>query len=542
MSERPWWQTAVVYQIYPRSFQDSNGDGVGDLEGIRHRLDYLAWLGVDAIWISPIYPSPMKDFGYDVSDYRGIHPLFGSMADFDALLAAAHARGLKLILDFVPNHTSDQHPWFQEARAGRDSPKRDWYIWRDPAPDGGPPNNWQSQAGGSAWQLDEASGQYYYHAFLPEQPDLNWRNSAVRTAMLDSLRFWLDKGVDGFRVDVIWHLMKDPEFRDDPPNPAYKPGDPPFRQVQPLHSCDHPDIHGVVAEMRRVLAEYPHDRLLIGEIYLPLERLVAYYGIDGLEGAHLPFNFQLIGASWHASSLRHMIKEYEAALPFGGWPNWVLGNHDQPRIATRVGREQARVAAMLLLTLRGTPTLYYGDELGMENVPIPPEREQDPFGKNMPGTGQGRDPERTPMQWDTSAYAGFSTVEPWLPLAPDWQVTNVAVEKQEAGSMLSLVQALLALRRREPALATGRYRTLAVEGDVLVYARDEGEARFVVALNLEPLPKVVVFGDGDLHARVVLSTHMDREGEPVEAEIALRDDEGVILALGPDQRQGTGLR
>jgi alpha-glucosidase len=542
MSERPWWQTAIVYQIYPRSFQDSNGDGVGDLKGIERRLDHLAWLGVDAIWISPIYPSPMADFGYDVSDYRGIHPLFGSMEDFDALLEAVHARGLKLILDFVPNHTSSEHPWFQEARSAQDSPKRDWYIWRDPAPDGGPPNNWQSQAGGSAWQRDEASGQYYYHAFLPEQPDLNWRNPAVRAAMLDTLRFWLDKGVDGFRVDVIWHLMKDPAFTDDPPNPAYKPGDPPFRRVQPLHSCDHPDIHGVVAEMRRVLAEYPRDRLLIGEIYLPLERLVAYYGIDGLEGAHLPFNFQLIGASWHAGSLRHMIKEYEAALPFGGWPNWVLSNHDQPRIATRIGREQARVAAMLLLSLRGTPTLYYGDELGMENVPIPPEREQDPFGKNMPGTGQGRDPERTPMQWDTSPFAGFSTVEPWLPLAPDWEVTNVAVQKQEAGSMLSLVHALLALRRREPALATGSYRTLAVEGDVLVYAREEGQARFVIALNLEPLPKVVVFGDGDLQGRVALSTHMDREGEPVSAEIALRADEGVILALAPDQEQGIGLR
>jgi alpha-glucosidase len=531
MIERPWWQKAVVYQIYPRSFQDSDGDGVGDLRGILQRLDYLAWLGVDAIWISPIYPSPMKDFGYDVADYCGIHPLFGTLDDFDALLAAAHERGLKVILDFVPNHSSSEHPWFKEARSSKSSPKRDWYIWRDPAPDGGPPNNWQSQAGGPAWTLDEASGQYYYHAFLPDQPDLNWRNPEVRAVMADALRFWLGRGVDGFRVDVIWHLMKDPTFCNDPPNPEYKPGDPPFKQVQPLHSCDHHDIHEVVAGLRRVLEEYPNDRLLIGEIYLPIERLVAYYGVEGLEGAHLPFNFQLIGASWHAPTLRRMIKEYEAALPFSGWPNWVLGNHDQPRIASRVGRAQARVAAMLLLTLRGTPTLYYGDELGMENVPIPPEREQDPFGKNMPGTGQGRDPERTPMQWDGSPFAGFSTVEPWLPLAPDWEVTNVEAEKQEAGSMLNLVRALLQLRRAEPCLAFGSYRTLAVEGDVLIFARQLESRRMIVALNLEAEPKVVVFGEGEVGGRIALSTHLDREGEAVGSGLALRADEGVVIAV-----------
>jgi alpha-glucosidase len=533
MTEAPWWQRAVVYQIYPRSFQDSNDDGVGDLRGIAARLDHLVWLGVDAVWLSPIYPSPMVDFGYDVSDYRGIHPLFGTLGDFDALVEAAHARGLKLILDFVPNHTSSEHSWFRESRSDRGSAKRGWYIWRDPAPGGGPPNNWLSLAtGGSAWEFDEASGQYYYHAFLPEQPDLDWRNPEVREAMHDVLRFWLRRGVDGFRVDVIWHLMKDPAFRDDPPNPEFKPGDPPFKRVQPLHSADHPDVHDVVAEMRRVLEEFPRDRLLIGEIYLPIERLVAYYGRE-LEGAHLPFNFQLIQASWHAPTLCRMIKEYEAALPFGGWPNWVLGNHDQPRIASRVGREQARVAMMLLLTLRGTPTLYYGDELGMENVPIPPEREQDPFGKNMPGTGQGRDPQRTPMQWDAAPFAGFSSVEPWLPLAADWQVTNVEAQKLEAGSMLDLTRALLSLRRERPALVAGSYETLAVEGDVLVYARRDEGARFVVALNLESSPKVVVFSEGDAEGRIVLSTHLDRAGEPVGGDLALRADEGAVIEVTP---------
>jgi alpha-glucosidase len=536
--ERPpaWWRGGVVYQIYPRSFQDSDGDGIGDLRGVLSRLDHLERLGVDAVWISPIYPSPMADFGYDVSDYCDVHPLFGTLDDLDRLVADLHARGMRLILDFVPNHTSSEHPWFKEARRSRDDPRRDWYIWRDPAPGGGPPNNWLSNAGGPAWTLDEATGQYYYHAFLPEQPDLNWRNPAVREAMHDALRFWLGCGVDGFRVDVIWHLMKDPDFRDNPPNPAYREGiDPPFASVQQLHNADHPDIHEVVAGMRRVLEEFPGDRLLIGEIYLPVERLAAYYGKD-LEGAHLPFNFQLISAAWHAPTLRHMIKEYEAALPFGGWPNWVLGNHDQPRIASRVGRAQARVAAALLLTLRGTPTLYYGDEIGMENVPIPPERERDPFGMNMPGTGQGRDPERTPMQWDGSENAGFTTGDPWLPLAPDWREVNVEAQRRDPRSMLSLVQALLDLRRREPALSLGSYRTLSVEGDVLVYARSgggDGARTFVVALNLTPEPRAVAFADGELPGgRIVLSTHMDRGGEPVgDAGLALRGDEGVVVEV-----------
>jgi alpha-glucosidase len=327
--------------------------------------------------------------------------------------------------------------------------------------------------------------------------------------------------------------MKDPEFRDDPWNPEFKEGMPSFRKVQPLHSCDHADIHATVAAMRRVLDEFPGDRLLIGEIYLPLERLVAYYGRD-LEGAHLPFNFQLIGAAWHAGTLSHMIREYEAAIDFGGWPNWVLGNHDQPRIASRVGPAQARVAAMLLLTLRGTPTLYYGDELGMENVPIPPEQEQDPFGRNMPGTGQGRDPERTPMLWDTSENAGFTDahVEPWLPLSPDWRDRNVAVQRRDPTSMLTLTRRLLALRRATPALSVGDFHTLAIEGDVLVFLRRAGPSTFLIALNLEPQPKAILFKeDPPIQGRIALSTHLDREGEAVSGDLALRADEGVIVEV-----------
>ncbi len=530
MSEEPWWQTAVIYQIYPRSFQDSNGDGIGDLKGILDRVDYLSWLGIDAVWISPIYPSPMADFGYDVADYLDIDPLFGTLADFDRLVSALHQRGIRIILDFVPNHTSHEHAWFKEARASRDNLRRDWYVWRDPRPDGGPPNNWLSVATGrSAWELDRATGQYYYHAFLAEQPDLNWRNLAVRAAMYDVLRFWLERGVDGFRVDTIWRLIKDAAFRDNPVNPDYREGDPPFRRLLQVYSADRPEVLEVAAEMRRVLAEYPGDRLLIGEIYLPVKRLVAYYG-PNLTGAHLPFNFNLMFVEWKAGAVLQLIREYEASLPPGAWPNWVLGNHDQPRIASRLGPAQARVAMMLLMTLRGTPTLYYGDELGLENVPILPERVRDPFGVNMPGTGQDRDPERTPMPWDRSANAGFTAGEPWLPLSEDHSVKNVEVQKRDASSMLGLTRALLDLRRREPALSRGDWAPLAVEGDVLAYIRRRDGRRFAVVLNLEPVPKAVRFGD-DLRGRTVLSTHPDRAGYAVGDRTELDADEAVIIAL-----------
>ncbi|MGN6376577.1 MAG: alpha-amylase family glycosyl hydrolase, partial [Sphingomonas sp.] len=361
MAANRWWQTGTIYQVYPRSFQDSDGDGVGDLQGIRRRLPYLRDLGVDAVWLSPIFPSPMADFGYDVADYTGIAPLFGTMGDFDQLLGEAHDHGLKLLLDLVPNHSSDRHPWFQESRSSRDNPKRDWYIWRDPAPDGGPPNNWRSFFGGSAWEWDEATGQYYLHLFLKEQPDLNWRNPAVAHAIHDAMRFWFAKGVDGFRIDVLWLLIKDAQFRDNPPNPDWQPGMPDIDRLLQLHSADQPEMHDVVRGLRAVAEEFG-DRLLIGEIYLPLDKLMTYYGPAG-QGVQLPFNFQLLRTPWQADAIRRAVADYEAALPQDGWPNWVLSNHDQPRLAARIGEDQARIAAMLLLTLRGTPTMYYGDEI-----------------------------------------------------------------------------------------------------------------------------------------------------------------------------------
>jgi alpha-glucosidase len=533
MSEHLWWQRGTVYQIYPRSFMDSNGDGVGDLPGIISRLDYVRSLGVDAIWISPIYPSPMKDFGYDVSDYTAIHPLFGTLEDFDELLEAAHSRQMKVILDFVPNHTSDQHAWFLESASSRTNAKRDWYVWRDPARGGGPPNNWLSCFGGSAWQLDEASGQYYYHAFLKEQPDLNWRNPEVVDAMLGVLRFWLERGVDGFRIDVLWHLVKDEHFRDNPPNEGWTEGMNPFDALVPEHTTDRPEVHDIINRMRRLFDEY-EARVMIGEIYLPLDRLMRYYGPE-LDGAHLPFNFQLVHARWDAPHLAKLIDEYESALPEGGWPNWVLGNHDQHRIATRIGAAQARVAAMLLLTLRGTPTLYYGDEIGMQDVPIAPERVQDPFEKNVPGKGLGRDPERTPMQWSAGPVAGFSTAAPWLPIGGDYERVNVEAQRDDPESMLMLYTRLIGLRRGEPALEVGRFEAVKAEGDVLAYIRRgrAGESGFLIALNLGSTAHVLRLPPQAQEGTIALSTLSDRAGERIAGDLALRPDEGVIVRLAP---------
>ena len=524
-----WWERGIVYQIYPRSFMDSNGDGIGDLTGIRQKLDYLQWLGVDAIWISPIYPSPMADFGYDVSDYTDIDPIFGSLADFDALLADVHARGMKLLLDYVPNHTSDRHPWFIESRSSRLSGKRDWYIWRDPVQDGGPPNNWRSNFGGAAWTWDEQTGRYYYHAFLKEQPDLNWRNVEVQRAMLDVLRFWLTRGVDGFRVDVMHHLAKDTLYRDNPSNPDFRPGMSPYRELLTTYSVDLPEVQGIVAMMRAVIDEYD-DRMLVGEIYLPLERLMAYYGASG-KGAHLPFNFQLIRLPWNAKEVAAAVERYEAMLPSYAWPNWVLGNHDKPRIVTRIGAAQARVAAMLLLTLRGTPTLYYGDEIGMHDVSIPPDQVRDPFEKNVPGLGLGRDPVRTPMQWTGGHCAGFTTGTPWLPLAADFTTNHVAALRDQPNSTLTLYHRLIELRRAEPALSVGGFASLPVVDDVMAYVRKAGERRLLIVLNFVSQARSFDLSTLDAQAVLLLSTHLDRKHEQLGDDLQLRSDEGVIVEL-----------
>jgi alpha-glucosidase len=515
-----WWQSGVIYEIYPRSFQDSNGDGIGDLGGILQRLDYLVQLGVDAIWIAPIYRSPMADFGYDVADYCSIDPMFGAMRDFDRLLEEVHRRGLKLILDFVPNHSSDQHPWFLESRSSRESPKRDWYLWRDE------PNNWMSNFGGSGWEWDEGTKQYYYHSFLKEQPDLNWRNPSVRTAMYDAMRFWLDKGIDGFRVDVMWLIVKDEEYRDNPPNPDYGPGQSSGNRYLPVYNANRPEVHTVVAEMRSTVDCYTW-RVLIGEIYLPMKDMMTYYGQD-LKGANLPFNFLLMQSAWNAQSVAEVVSQYMDALPVGAWPNWVLGNHDNPRIASRVGAAQARMAAMLLMTLPGTLTLYYGEEIGMTDGLIQPEEVHDPAEKRQPGIGMGRDPERTPMVWDSSEKAGFTRGRPWLPLGAEHRKVNVQVEESDTASMLHLYRKLIALRRTQPVLVTGVLSGVTASGTVLRYERVREGERFLILLNFGHNAVQVDVEAG----MVVAGTRSDRAHERVGQALELGDSEGLIIQIG----------
>jgi alpha-glucosidase len=547
-----WWQTGVIYQVYPRSFQDTDGDGVGDLRGITAWLDYLVGLGVDAVWISPFYPSPMADFGYDVTDYTGVDPLFGTLEDFDALLAAAHAKGLRVILDFVPNHSSDQHPWFVESRSSRECPKRDWYLWHDAAPPGEDwrpapervPNNWMSHFGGPAWTWDEGTQQFYLHSFLKEQPDLNWRNPEVRAAIYAAMRFWLDRGVDGFRMDVLWLLIKDEFFRDNPPNPVYDGAQHDVKRVLPVHNADQSETQEIVAEMRAVLDAYGptmgaanggSSRVLIGEIYLPLPKLVRYYGaVPQLSGANLPFNFHLIQTRWAADAIADVIRSYEALLPAGAWPNYVLGNHDQPRLASRIGAQQARAAAMLLLTLRGTPTMYYGDELGMADVAIAPEQVRDPAEKNEPGKGRGRDPERSPMLWVSAPNAGFTRPDatPWLPLEKGWETENAAAQSQRPKSMLVLYRKLLALRRQHDTLHSGAIADVEAEGSVLRFRRvglADGESTdFQVLLNLGMEVATVKCAAGT----VVLTTLLDGEGSRVGGAVTIEGGEGLLIALG----------
>jgi alpha-glucosidase len=529
-----WWRHGVIYQVYPRSFQDANDDGQGDLAGITARLGYFVELGVDIIWLSPIFPSPMRDAGYDIANYVDIDPLFGTLSDFDKLLKEAHDQNIKVLLDLVPNHTSDQHPWFVNSRSSRRSEKRDWYLWADAAPGGGPPNNWLSEFGGSAWEYDAETDQYYYHAFLAAQPDLNWRNPQVRRAMADIVRFWLQRGVDGFRVDVLWHLLKDKQLRDNPPNPRFKDGDPPYRRLLPQNTTDLPEVHDVVSMLRRVIDEFP-DRLMIGEVYLPIKQLVAYYGRD-LRGAHLPFNFALLETPWEATALARLIEDYEAALPEGGWPNWVLGNHDRPRLVSRIGTEQTRLAAMLLLTLRGTPTIYYGEEIGMREAVIPPDRLRDPIGDSIAGLRHGRDSVRTPMQWDASRFAGFSSVDPWLPIADTTAGANVAAQREYPSSILNLYRRLIAIRRASPALLDGAYRTVMVRSNLFVFARIEMREQMLIALNLGGDAVVVDPGTNVWKGTIAASTVADRDGEVVGGSIMLRAHEGVVVRLDSESK------
>lgn len=529
-----WWRDAVFYQIYPLSFADSDGDGFGDVGGIIAKLDYLSdTLGVDAIWLSPFFKSPMKDWGYDISDHTDVDPIFGDIESVERLVEEAHSRGLRVIFDYIMNHTSDEHPWFVESRSSKDSAKRDWYVWEDPKSDGSLPNNWVSVFSGPAWTFDEATGQYYRHTYLAHQPDLNWRNPELVEAMLGVARFWLDRGVDGFRVDAAHQMMKDPLNRDNPPTPEdyLRPwkdmGE--YDNFIHLYDLGHPDVHAAHREFRKVLDEYAHDPVSVGEIHIfDLPEWASYYGED-LDQFHMPFNFHLMATKWEPLRVRAVVETVLWNVPIGAWTNWTMGNHDEIRLATRVGVDHARLVAMLLLTLRGTPFLYYGDELGMPEVSVSNEHKKDPWGIRL--NFLSRDGARTPMRWDGSTDGGFSLAESaeasWLPIGPDVDIVNVESELSDESSILNLYRKLIATRKQSVALRRGSFLAHPSSTEsLLVYRRESDHETVTVALNFGSDPTSVEIRAGT----VLVSTVDPGRDDSFRKSLDLAPFEGVVVA------------
>jgi len=525
VTERAWWHDGVVYQIYVRSFADSNGDGVGDLKGVIEHLDHLAWLGVDGVWLSPIHPSPNRDWGYDVADYRGVHPDLGDLQTLDRLVTEAGARDIRILLDLVPNHTSDRHPWFVEARSSREAARRDWYVWADPRPDGSPPNNWLSVFGGPAWEPEPITGQRYLHNFLPEQPDLNWWNREVQDAFDDIVGFWFERGIAGFRIDVANGLVKDADLRDNPPPTGDDPPEVRRRGQRFVYNMNRPEVHEVYRRWR-ALAD-ASGRVLVGETWLfDPEILATYYGAD-LDELHLCFNFSFMFSDLEAEALRAIVESTEAALPDGAQPAWTGSNHDVGRFASRWcagDPAMIRCALMTLLTLRGTPFLYYGDEIGMTEVPIRDDEVRDEPG--LIGEAQVvRDPGRAPMQWAADPGAGFTRgdVRPWLPIG-DPALANVADQRSDPASHLHLCRDLIAFRRQTPELRSGGYVSLPSPDGTWMWRRGEG---VVVAVNLSGAAATVHTGAGT----IAIGTDRSRDGERVEGELSLGPWEGAVMRV-----------
>ncbi|HOP68363.1 MAG: alpha-glucosidase [Dethiobacteria bacterium] len=553
-----WWKKAVFYQIYPRSFMDSNGDGIGDLPGIIDQLDYLNdgtpdSLGIDAIWFSPFFPSPQHDFGYDIADYCDIDPRFGTLEDFDRLVEECHKRGIRVMLDLVVNHTSDQHPWFKESRSSRDNPKRDWYIWRDGrGPNNKPPNNWRNHFFGPAWTFDEATGQYYLHSFLKEQPDLNWYNPEVRKAIHEVIRFWLDRGVDGFRLDVAHAYCKDQQLRSNPP--FFRRGKNPNRMAftdQDLtyvifnllglpdlqhkkYNLHHPETHQVLKEFRRIFDAYP-GTTSIGEIAGDDPAVVAsYYGNN--DELHMNFYFDFVYCRFNADSFRRCVERWEHFLPKEAWPAYTLSNHDVTRAISRFdqghrGDERARLLALFLLTLRGTPFIYYGEEIGMKDPRLPKHMLKDPVGRKWYPFYRGRDGARTPMQWNSGPHAGFTWGEPWLPVGPEIEKRNVATQRQDPNSLLSLYRKLIWTRKKLPALLEGSYRTVnwEVPPDCYFYVRESREQKLLVLLNFSDDQRYCELQEPGLAGEILISTNpRRREGEKISS-IILAPYEGCLI-------------
>lgn len=533
-NELEWWKTTVIYQCYPKSFKDSDDSGTGDLNGITDKLNYFVDIGVDTIWLNPIFKSPQKDTGYDISDYTDIDPIYGTMDDFLNLLKKMKSMNLRLLLDFVPNHTSDEHPWFKESRSNTSNPKRDWYIWADGKPDGGPPNNWLSLFGGPAWTFDNTTGQYYFHQFGYFQPDLNYRNPKVVKEMENVLRFWLDHGVDGFRIDAVKFLLEDPDFHDEAPNPKYTGPNCTINNSNPLcytslvHNLtsNYPGIHDIIKGWRKVIDGYS-ERFIVGEVYDPVKEVMTYYGENGDE-FHFPFNFILLNnTNWTGMHVSQVVSSWLDNMPNGSWPNWVLGNHDNSRIASKVGNYLARALNVLLLTLPGTPTSYYGEEIFMTDVDIPTNKTHDIT---------GRDKERTPMQWDSTANAGFTSVgvEPWLPVAVNYTQYNVEVEGKDNTSMLSLYKQLVYLRSNDSFKYTG-YELVVNTTEIYAYRRfcKSSSDEYIVVINFAEqsmeanLNSTTVAGLQDPF--IVLSSNLNRTGNVTLTEVPLSKGEAIII-------------
>lgn len=531
--KKQWYNNAVIYQVYPRSFFDTNNDGLGDLNGITVKLGYLEKLGVTGIWLSPIYPSPMVDNGYDISNYCDIDPRFGTLADFDELVKESHKRNMRVMLDFVPNHTSDQHAWFLESKTNKDNPKSDWYIWKDPKGYTGdgkpiPPNNWISvfdNTPGAAWEWNKEREQFYLHSFFTEQPDLNWRNPEVQEAMADVLRFWLKRGVDGFRIDVLYYLLKDERFLDEPENPNYRPGiDHPNEILKHLYSKDQPDTLKLMSFFDRILGEF-EDKFMVSETYVSIPETIKIY-TTSMRKSHAPFNFHLIFQPFEAKAYKTVIDEFQTGITEEDLPVYALGNHDQPRVASRLGgQNQARMAAMLKLTLPGMPFIYYGDEIGMEDyTDIPKEKRSDLFG------AKSRDPQRTPMQWTDTEYAGFSKGEPWLPVNPNYKKINVNAEEKDPASMLALYQGLLKLRKEKLSLRDGRYFPVNVANEpVFAFMRSYGDEQTLILLNFsEKIQKCELPYEG----KNILNTYLDeKQAYQGKYIFHLRAYEGVMVQV-----------
>jgi alpha-glucosidase len=522
-----WWKGGVLYQIYPRSFADSNGDGNGDLGGILDHLDHLQWLGVDGIWLSPVTVSPNADWGYDVADYEAIQPDLGTMEELERLIAEAGRRGIRVLMDLVPSHTSEKHPWFTEARASRSAAHRDWYVWADPKDDGSPPNNWVSSFGGPGWELDSASGQYYLHSHLTEQPDLNWWSEEVRQAFDDILRFWFDRGVAGFRIDVCNGMIKDAQLRDNPPATEDDDFEAQMFGQRSVYNSDRPEVHDVIRRWRHIAGTYDPPRFLVGETPVKLDSLVGYYG-DGHDELHLAFNFPFIDSPLEAESMRRIVETMERTLPANSWPAWTGSNHDMSRLATRwAGGDpvRTRAALVMLLCLRGTPVLYQGDEIGLPDVPVDQEDLRDPLGTRFWPYYKGRDAMRTPMPWRPGPGGGFTdpTATPWLPMG-DPDDRNVASQGDDPRSTLHLTRDLIALRHRTPDLATGSYTTFEAPDGVWAWRRGD---RHLVSLNLTDTEATL---EG-ITGRVVLGTDRDRDGTPLAGTANLAPWEGLIVEL-----------